>query len=77
MWGRGALTTTAHGWWAALLHVYVGDLSLLLYLQQECGVDFDERCTLAAAAHGGCEAVVEWLVGAGCAPGRDDPLDDP
>ncbi len=53
-----------------------GDLPLLRYLHEECGVGFGPG-TLAAAAEGGCEAVLEWLVGAGCAveggQGESDP----
>ncbi len=42
-----------------------GDLVLLRRLHGELGVGFG-RWTLAAAAEGGCEAVLEWLVGVGC-----------
>ncbi len=42
-----------------------GDLWLLRRLHGELGMGLGRR-TLAAAAEGGCEAVLEWLVGAGC-----------
>ncbi len=50
---------------AAALHGY---LPVLRYLHEELGVGFGYG-TLAAAAEGGCEAVLEWLVGAGCVVG--------
>ncbi len=46
-----------------------GDLPLLRYLHEELGWEFG-RGTLAAAARGGCAAVLEWLVGAGCVAGE-------
>ncbi len=42
-----------------------GDLPLLRYLHKELGVVLGPE-TLAAAAWGGCEAALEWLVEAGC-----------
>ncbi len=42
-----------------------GDLWLLRRLHGELGMGLGRR-TLAAAAKGGCEAVLVWLVGAGC-----------
>ncbi len=48
-----------------------GDLVLLRRLHGELGVGLAGG-TLAAAAEGGCEAVVEWLVGQGCAPGEEE-----
>ncbi len=42
-----------------------GDLPLVRYLHQQRGVGFGEE-TLAGAAGGGCEAVLEWLWEAGC-----------
>lgn len=53
----------------ALCH---GHLPLARYLHEECGVGFGPE-TLAAAAGGGCEPVLEWLVGAGCVPGAGYP----
>ncbi len=47
-----------------------GHLALVRYLHEELGVAFAPG-TLARAAAGGCEPVVEWLVGAGCVPGED------
>ncbi len=52
-----------------------GHLPLLRYLHGELGLDFGPG-TLAAAADVGCEAVLEWLVAAGCVAGegeRQDP----
>ncbi len=49
-----------------------GCLPLLRYLHEELGVGFGAG-TLAAAAWGGCKAVLEWLVGAGCRAGEDVP----
>ncbi len=46
----------------------IGDLPVLRYLHEDSGVGFGPG-TLAAAAEGGCEAMVEWLFGAGCRPG--------
>ncbi len=43
-------------------------LPLLRYLHEELGVQYRPG-TLAEAAGGGCEAVLEWLVGAGCVAG--------
>ncbi len=45
-----------------------GRLPLLRYLHEELGIGFGQRA-LVAAARGGCEAVLEWLVGAGCRTG--------
>ncbi len=42
-----------------------GRLSVLRFLHEELGVGFGAE-TLARAARGGCEAVIEWLVGKGC-----------
>ncbi len=47
-----------------------GHLALVRYLHEELGMEFAPG-TLAAAAAGGCEPVIEWLVGAGCVPGND------
>ncbi len=44
-----------------------GDLPLVRYLREELGVRLGAYA-LERAAAGGCEAVVEWLVGAGCEP---------
>ncbi len=49
-----------------------GDLPLLRYLHEEVGLGFGPR-TMAAAARVGCEAVLEWLVEAGCGPGTEYP----
>ncbi len=46
-----------------------GRLPLLRYLHEDLGVGFGPG-TLAAAARGGCEEVLEWLVGAGCRAGE-------
>ncbi len=46
-----------------------GHLSLVRYLHEELGVAFAPG-TLALAAAGGCEPVLEWLVGAGCLLGK-------
>ncbi len=46
-----------------------GHLALARYLHEELGVAFAPG-TLAAAAEGGCEPVLEWLVGAGCVLGE-------
>ncbi len=53
-----------------------GHLEVVRYLHVELEVEFGPR-TLAAAAGGGCEAVVEWLVGAGCAPGAEQAVPGP
>ncbi len=45
-----------------------GHLALVRYLHEELGVAFAPE-TLARAAAGGCEPVLEWLVGAGCVHG--------
>ncbi len=50
-----------------------GHLALVRYLHEELGVRFAPG-TLAWAAAGGCEPMVEWLVGAGCVPGEDTDL---
>lgn len=44
-----------------------GHVPLMRHLHEELVVGF-ESCTLLKAADWGCEAAVEWLVGAGCAP---------
>ncbi len=53
-----------------------GRLPLLRYLHEELGVGFGPG-TLTAAARGGCEAVLEWLVGAGCRAGDDELSGNP
>ncbi len=50
-----------------------GHLALARYLHEELGTEFAPE-TLVGAAEGGCEPVVEWLVGAGCVPGEDTDL---
>ncbi len=45
-----------------------GHLALARYFHEELGFGFAPG-TLAAAAAGGCEPVLEWLVGAGCVHG--------
>ncbi len=45
-----------------------GDLSVLRYLHEERGMEVGPWA-LASAAEGGCEAVLEWLVAAGCGQG--------
>ncbi len=45
-----------------------GDLPLLRYLHEELGLGLGPG-TMDAAVTGGCEAMLEWLVGAGCEPG--------
>lgn len=45
-----------------------GHLPLTRFPHEELGVGFGTN-TLAEAAHGGCEPVLEWLVGAGCGAG--------
>ncbi len=45
-----------------------GHLALARYLREELGVAFAPG-TLAQAAAGGCEPVLEWLLGAGCSRG--------
>ncbi len=42
-----------------------GNLPLLRYLHEECGVEM-EHSVLAAAVDSGCVAMVEWLVDVGC-----------
>ncbi len=49
-----------------------GGLPLLRYLHEEVGLGFGPG-TMAEAARGGCEAVLEWLVEAGCGPGTGYP----
>ncbi len=49
-----------------------GDLPLARYLHEECGVGFGTE-TMVQAAAGGCEAVLEWLVEAGCGLGTGYP----
>ncbi len=49
-----------------------GDLPLLRYLHEEVGVAF-EPDIVGAAAQGGCQAMLEWLVGAGCGLGSGYP----
>lgn len=50
---------------------FKGDLPLVRFLHEEEGIPFSVG-TLAMAAGGGCEALLEWLVAAGCpAPGPD------
>ncbi len=49
-----------------------GHLPLAHYLHEELGVGFGPD-TLAEAAQGGCEPMLEWLVGAGCGPGTGYP----
>ncbi len=46
-----------------------GDLPMLRYLHEELGMGFGPG-TLGLAAWGGCEAMLEWLVGAGCVAGE-------
>ncbi len=53
-----------------------GRLPLLRYLHEELGAGFGPG-TLTAAAMGGCEAVLEWLMGAGCRAGEEGPRGDP
>ncbi len=54
-----------------------GDLELLRYLQERYGLPYGQG-TLAAAARGGCEEVVEWLVvQGGLRPGECWGLHDP
>ncbi len=53
-----------------------GYLPMLRCLHEECGLGFGPE-TLEAAAEGGCEAVLEWLVGAGCVAGEDQGESDP
>ncbi len=49
-----------------------GDLELVRYLHEEEGISFSAQ-TLACAAEGGCEALLEWLVVEGCpVPGPDN-----
>ncbi len=50
-----------------------GHLALVRYLREELGVAFAPG-TLAWAAAGGCELMIEWLVGAGCVPGEGADL---
>ncbi len=60
--GTGTLDTAA----------FKGDLPLVRYLHEEEGIPFSAS-TLARAADGGCEALLEWLVAAGCpVPGPDN-----
>ncbi len=47
----------------------IGHLALARYLHEELGVAFAPG-TLALAAAGGCELMVEWLVGSGCVLGE-------
>ncbi len=61
-----------HGSAALDRAVQHGHLPLARYLHEEMGVGFGPG-TLAVAAVGGCEAVLEWLVGAGCGPGTGYP----
>ncbi len=49
-----------------------GHLALVCYLHEELGAVFAPG-TLALAAAGGCEPVIEWLVAAGCMPGGCEP----
>ncbi len=53
--------------------IHIGNLPLLRYLHDECGVGFGPE-TLAKAAEGASEAVLEWLVGAGCGLGAGNQL---
>ncbi len=48
-----------------------GRLPLLRYLHEELGVGFGPY-TLTSAVWGGCEEVLEWLVGAGCRAGDEE-----
>ncbi len=49
-----------------------GDLPLVRYLHQEQRIPFSDN-TLARAAEGGCEALLEWLLAEGCpVPGPDN-----
>ncbi len=64
--GDGSYETDSIGW--AAEH---GDLRLVRYLHEEVGVPF-APCTMRNAACGGCEPVLEWLVGAGCVPDIED-----
>ncbi len=48
-----------------------GHVPLMRYLHEELGVGFGPW-TLLQAANRGCEAAVEWLVGAGCVPDEDN-----
>ncbi len=61
-----------HGSAALDAAVRRGHLPLAHYLHEELGVGFGPN-TLAEAAQGGCEPVLEWLVGAGCGPGTGYP----
>ncbi len=49
-----------------------GDLPLLRYLHEELGLGFGPGM-MEAAAKGGCEALLEWLMGAGCKLGSGYP----
>ncbi len=60
--GGGTDDTDSVGWAARKCH-----LALVRYLHEELGLAFAHE-TLAQAACGGCEPVLEWLVGAGCVP---------
>lgn len=64
---------------ASALHgaAEAGDLELMRYLQERYGLPYGEG-TLAAAARGGCEEVVEWLVvQGGLRPGECWFMHDP
>ncbi len=61
-----------HGSAALDKAVQHGHLPLARYLHEELGVGFGPG-TLVVAAEGGCEPVLEWLVGAGCGPGTGYP----
>ncbi len=51
-----------------------GHLPLMRYLHEELGAQFGPR-TLAAAAEGGCEPLIEWVVRMGCVQGEDVEFD--
>ncbi len=68
----GGVQEQGHGSAALDAAVRHGHLPVARYLHEECGVGFGPE-TLAEAAAGGCEPVLEWLVGAGCGPGTGYP----
>ncbi len=51
------------------------DVALLRYLHEELGCELGPE-VLWAAARGGCEAVMEWLVEHGCAAGAEEVMLD-
>lgn len=62
-WGLGGV----HGYNAALFAARWGDVGLMRYLVQKHGVMLT-RNHLSWAAMGGCEELIEWMLGSGACP---------